>query len=75
MKTKIKSNLIASVILALVPMVPLAFLLPEGEAVIGALVVLALTSLGYMELRNGAAAQMPRRQPRGSIEFFRNSKA
>lgn len=74
MKTKIKNNLIASVVLALTPMVPLALLLPGGETVIGALVVTALASLGYMELRNGAPAHMPRRQPRGSIEVFRQSK-
>ncbi|MCH6257320.1 hypothetical protein MLD52_12240 [Puniceicoccaceae bacterium K14] len=75
MKTKIKNNLIASVVLALTPLLPLALLLPGRETVIGALVVIALATLGYMELRNGAAAHMPRRQPRGSIEVFRQSKA
>lgn len=71
MKTKITSNLIASITMALVPLGPLALLLPAGEVAIGILVAAVLASLGYMELRNGAAAKLPRRQPRGSIGLFR----
>lgn len=74
MKTKIKSNKIASVILAVAPIVPLAMLFPSGEAMVGTLAVAALAGLGYMELRGGAAASMPR-QPKGSIQLYRHSKS
>ncbi|MCH6257319.1 hypothetical protein MLD52_12235 [Puniceicoccaceae bacterium K14] len=74
MKTQIKSNKIASIILAAAPIVPIALLLPTGEVVAG-LVVAALAGLGYLELKDGAAAAMPRRQPRGSIQLYRQTKS
>ena len=57
--------------MALVPLGPLALLLPAGEIVIGVLVSVALVALGYMELRHGAATHLPKRQSRGPIELFR----
>ena len=61
--------------MALVPFGPLALLLPSGEVAIGILVAAALTALGYMELRQGAAINMPRRQTRGSIEHYRRMQS
>ncbi len=74
MNTKTKSNLIASVILALVPFGLLALLLPAGEIVASVIVVLALVSLGMLELKQGAYAHLPKTRAKGAVGLFRDLK-
>ncbi len=75
MKTKSISNLIASITLALVPIGPLSLLLPAGEIIAGVLVLAGLAGLGLMELRQGAAVNLPTRQSKRSIELYRHIKS
>ena len=74
MNTKTKSNLIASIILALAPFGLLALLLPAGEIVASVIVIVALVGLGVMELRQGAYARLPKPRAKGAIELFREIK-
>ena len=75
MNTKTKSNLIASIILAIVPFGPLALLLPAGEVVASVIVIAALLGLGAMELKQGAYARLPKPAAKDAIELFREIKA
>jgi len=75
MNTQNKSNLIATIVLALAPFAPLALLLPAGgDIVAGLLVVAALAGLGVMELRLGAYEPLPGRSAKARSKPFRQLK-
>ncbi|MEM9161376.1 MAG: hypothetical protein AAGB46_20205 [Verrucomicrobiota bacterium] len=65
MNTRNKSNIIASIILALVPIGPLALLYPAGDVVAGVVVIAALITLGVMEVRQSANRILPDRKRNG----------
>ena len=65
MNTRTKSNIIASIILALVPIGPLALLYPAGDVVAGVVVIAALITLGVMEVRQSANRILPDRKRNG----------
>ena len=69
MTTKNKSNLIASIILAMVPIGPLALLFPVGDVVAGILVIAALITLGVMEVRQSANRILPDRKRNGGTLY------
>lgn len=62
MKTKKEMNMITSSTMAIVPLGPLAILLPAGDVLIGLLVLAALVALACMEVRQGTETGMPRDQ-------------
>jgi len=54
--------MITSSTMAIVPLGPLAILLPTGDVLIGLLVLAALVALACMEVRQGTETGMPRDQ-------------
>ena len=69
MNTRNKSNLIAAIILALVPIGPLALLYPAGDVVAGVVVIAALITLGVMEVRQSANRILPDRKREGGTLY------
>lgn len=79
MNTQTKSNLIASIIIALVPIGIFALVLPVAELAAGVAVTGALIGLGVMDLKQvtytSDTSGSQKRPPRGLRLFKFNSQA